>query len=298
MDNVRLSNVIICLKSLPNLSSTYKQLFHYTDDEKKEKIVDGDNIVLKLSRVDNFLDKNEGYQILEPYYRACGHLYETGVINKDFYLTLINVKGKDLKDKFSNAWIICFSKNGNSEFLKRRYAAGDGWILGISFERMHTADTGLFDCIDHMDGNYSDFASPEFNGDFSLYEVEYSFDKMFRFIAESLTEYYQIYKLMQEYDDKTKKEIVVDIVNWLEAFCLRYKSPIYEPEEEIRLICKIGADFSFWEDRENGIQVKSSIDCGEDEVEIILDKNWLTRETQNLNAYFDTELNKMYDIVY
>ena len=297
MYNDRLSNVIISLKSLPNLSSTYKQLFHYTYDEKKKKIVVGDNIVLKLSRVDDFLDKNEGYQILEPYYHACGHLYETGVINKDFYLTLINVKDKDLKAKFTKAWIICFSKNGNSEFLKRRYAAGDGWVLGISFDRLYTAETGLFKCVEHSDREHTNFNSSEPNCDISLCEVKYSFDEMFRFITESLTKYYQIYKSMQKYDDKTKEEIVVDIVNWLEDFCLRYKSPIYEPEEEIRLICKLGANFSFWEDRENGIQVELSIDCGDDVIEIVLDKNWLTRETQKPNDTDDTELNKMYYLV-
>jgi hypothetical protein len=291
----RLSKVCASLKTPQAFSNAnmLNILFHYTNNENKEKIVVKDKVVFKLSRVDQFLDKNEGYQILEPYYHACGYLYESGIIEKDFFLILKNIKAKDLQTKFANAWVVCFSKNRNSEFMKRRYASGDGWILGISFDRLHTIDTGIFDCIDHLTSNDINLDSHEFNGDFSLYEVEYSFDKMFRFITESLHKYYVIYKSKRRYDGETKEEIVADIVNWLEDFCLRYKSNLYEQEEEIRLICKPESGFSSWEDSDYGIQIKSSIAGHDAVIEMILDKKWLVYKSQQLNNYFDTKSNKI-----
>ena len=287
----RLSKVCASLKSLQpfwdtNLCNT---LFHYTNDSKKEKIVSENEVILKLSRVDKFLDKNEGYQILEPYYHACGHLYEIGAINKDFYLTLRNIKEKDLQSHFSNVWVICFSKNGCSEFMKRRYAAGDGWILGISFDRLHTVDTGVFSAEYNSNSEYNN----EFNGFFSLLEVRYSFEEMFEFIKERVNEYYKIYKSKQIYNDKTKERIVLDITNWLEEFCLLYKNPLYEPEEEIRLICKPNKEFSSFEDAESGIKIKTIFDGDDVTIEMVLDKNWLIYETQNLNDGLDAKLNKV-----
>ena len=61
------------------------KLFHYTSKDKKEKILGNDKLVLWFSRADKFLDKNEGTQILEPYYYACGELYDKKVIEKNFY---------------------------------------------------------------------------------------------------------------------------------------------------------------------------------------------------------------------
>ena len=139
-------------------SENVLKLFHYTHDSKKDFIVGEDKVVFHLSRVDEFLDKNEGIQILEPYYHACGQLYEDGDINKPFYEQLVSIKQKDLFDKFVGSWVLCFSKNGNSKFLKRRYAAGDGWILGINF-----------DCLDDIA-----IELPEGYGSCYLYEVKYS----------------------------------------------------------------------------------------------------------------------------
>ena len=288
----RLSKVCASLQSLQPFSdaNVCNTLFHYTYNSKKEKIVGTNEIVLNLSRVDKFLDKNEGYQILEPYYHACGHLYEIGAIDKDFYLILRGINEKDIQSHFSNVWVACFSKNGNSEFMKRRYAAGDGWILGISFDRLHTVDTGVFsaECNSVREDNN------EFEGDFSLYEVRYSFEEMFEFIKKSLYDYYKIYESKQIYDDKTKEEIVVDITNWLEELCLYYKSPLYEREEEIRLVCKLESKFSSWEDCESGIKIETIFDGDDANIKMVLDKKWLTFESQNLKDGLNTKLNKVF----
>jgi len=290
----RLSKVCASLQSPQPFSdaNVCNTLFHYTYDANKVKIVGQNEVVLKLSRVDKFLDKNEGYQILEPYYHACGDLYESGSIDKGFYLILRGINEKDLQSYFSNVWVVCFSKNGNSNFIKRRYAAGDGWILGISFDRLHTVDTGIFcaECNSVREDNN------EFDGDFSLCEVRYSFDEMFEFIKKSLYVYYKIYESKQIYDDKTKEEIVVDITNWLKEFCLYYKNPLYEREEEIRLVCKLKSEFSSWEDPENGIQIQSSIDGYDAVIEMLLDKNWLVYESQKPDRYSNSELNRVIPI--
>lgn len=288
----RLSRVCASLQSLQPFSDANlcNTLFHYTHNSKKEKIVGKNKVVFKLSRVDKFLDKNEGYQILEPYYHACGHLYEIGAIDKDFYLTLISIKEQDLQRRLSNVWVICFSKNGCSEFMKRRYAAGDGWILGISFHRMHTIDTGIFSAEYNSNSDYNN----EFFGDFSLLEVRYSFEEMFEFIKERINEYYKIYKSKQTYNDKTKERIVLDITNWLEEFCLLYKNPLYKQEEEIRLICKPNKGFSSWEDAESGIKIKTFFDGDDVTIEMVLDKKWLTFESQSLNDGLSTKMNKLF----
>lgn len=266
-------NLWMSLKAPDNLSSECVcKLFHYTNNVKKEKIADGCNLVFKLSRVDDFLDRNEGFQILEPYYHACGHLYESGVIDKVFYELLIDIKQKDLLDGFSGAWIMCFSKNGNSPYMKRRYAAGDGWIFGINLDQLYGA------CIDF----------PADYGSIGLYEVEYSFNKLFSVFKKSLKKYYELYKQVKNGDLMVKR----DIVNWLCEYSLIYKSSDYKPEEEIRLVCKFSSDFTRWENHEDGIRFESFVNGYDAVVKMILDKKWLIYEAQNLDICLDTKLNK------
>ena len=89
MEKELLTNVHSALKLPRRISSEcIHRLFHYTNYKSKAEIVGDKNIVFKPSRVDKFLDKNEGIQILEPYYHACGDLYESGVIDKNFFLIL------------------------------------------------------------------------------------------------------------------------------------------------------------------------------------------------------------------
>lgn len=276
MEKELLINVHSALKLPRRISSEcIHRLFHYTNYKSKAEIVGDKNIVFKPSRVDKFLDKNEGIQILEPYYHACGDLYESGVIDKNFFLILKEIKEEDLLARFSNTWVLSFSKNANSTFMKRRYAAGDGWILGIPFDLLD------YVCIDF----------PEKSGIIDLYEVEYSFDKVFLFIKESLSEYYEIYKSNSNYSCDSEN-IIKDIVAWLGAQSLVYKSPIYKQEEEIRLVCKFAPGFTSYKSRKHNVEFKSSIDGYNAVMEIIFDKKYLTYESQNLNDCFDVKLNK------
>ena len=51
-------------------------LYHYTKSQNKAKIVNEEHgsVTFRLTKVSDFLDKNEGIYILEPYYHAFGYL--------------------------------------------------------------------------------------------------------------------------------------------------------------------------------------------------------------------------------
>ena len=108
------------------------RLFHYTTNESKEKIVNADSITFKFSNANDFLDKNEGIHIMEPFYHACGTMYERGEIDGSFYAMLKNIQAKDIVENVETAWILCFSRDGCSQFLKERYAPKDGWVLALN----------------------------------------------------------------------------------------------------------------------------------------------------------------------
>ena len=81
-------------KPLKNIRVSPINFFHYTRNEIKEKIAGENSVELKLSLVEDFLDKNEGLQILEPYYHACGILYDEKSIDESFYKILISIRQK------------------------------------------------------------------------------------------------------------------------------------------------------------------------------------------------------------
>ena len=261
------------LKSPKDVSNTnIAKLFHYTSNKKKEKIVTPDKVIFKLSRISQLLDRNEGYQILEPYYHACGELYQDGTIDRNFYELLTSVQQNDISKSFVGMYVLCFSKNGNSSFMKRRYAAGDGWILGGNLDKLEDI------CIDTPDG---------FNC-IVLYEVKYSFMKIVRFIKNCLKKYYDFYK-QQDIEDS---EVKGAIVKWLSGHSLVYKATDYKFEEEIRLVCKLSPGASKLGNNECGVQFEIFADNDEVGLKMIFDKKWLIYESQDLEPCFDLKLNK------
>ena len=57
-------------------------LYHYTNDEAKQKIVDEEThtVIFRFTRASQFTDKNECIYIIEPYVHACGCLYDSSLI--------------------------------------------------------------------------------------------------------------------------------------------------------------------------------------------------------------------------
>jgi len=111
--------------------SSILNLFHYTNKIAKAKIVCESGIDFRLSQVGGFIDKNEGIQIIEPFYHACGRLHEQGKINDEFFKIARNITLLDIRSKHEETWILCMSQNGYSTYMKERYASKDGWIIGI-----------------------------------------------------------------------------------------------------------------------------------------------------------------------
>ena len=112
----------------------FTQLYHYTNADAKQKIVDGKKLDFQLTKTDPFLDKNEGTSILEPYYHACGHLYETGKIDSEFFLIARSITAQMLRNHVADLWALCLTPHGCSSFMKERYAPNDGWILSFTSE--------------------------------------------------------------------------------------------------------------------------------------------------------------------
>lgn len=277
MDNhVRISLCKILSGELKNRYIKQSKLFHYTKNENKEKIVCSNHIELKFSLAKDFLDKNEGIQILEPFYHACGILYEEDKIDVHFYNLLKSITQKDLLSGTQGCWIFCFSKNGNSSFLKRRYAAQNGWILSFPVTLYDDICIEIPDCLDEFD----------------LFDVEYSFKKVVNKIKTKLLKCYQLYQevICDDKYDVFKEEIL----QWLMRCSFSYKGTDYKFEEEIRLLVRCNSGNFVWENEQHTI--KMEMVTREDQASLImtLDLQYLLMQTQEISKYFGTALNRQF----
>ena len=78
-------------------------LYHYTNDEAKQKIVEEETHTVKFrfTRASQFTDKNECTYIIESYVHACGCLYDSGAISIFFLSLKIDRKSLQIKGFFS-----------------------------------------------------------------------------------------------------------------------------------------------------------------------------------------------------
>ena len=143
-------------------------LYHYTNDDAKQKIVEEETHTVKFrfTRASQFTDKNECIHIIEPYVHACGCLYDSGKISKEFYFFLKSIKADNLNPGQKDPWIICFTAEGNSQFMKEKYAPGDGWLIELLKHPFESLEIN-FSSSDTMHPNY-----------IFLAEVEYSYLKI------------------------------------------------------------------------------------------------------------------------
>ena len=154
------------------------QYYHYTFAKGKEGIVHGKELEFLMSKTTDFLDRNEGTSILEPYYHACGHLYETGKIDSDFFMIARRITAGMLRRHHSDLWALCLTPHGCSTFMKERYAPNDGWI--ISFQSLALLDLqSVF---------------PKEYGRFESIQIQYSFNEMQRLMEDILKKSYDAYK--------------------------------------------------------------------------------------------------------
>ena len=274
-------NVLILKDIFQTPEEDVHKLIHYTTAESERKIVGGKTISLLLRRADCLLDENEGLLILEPFYYACGELYERGIIDSEFYELLKSISKNDIREVISNTYVVCFSKNGNSKRLKKRYSPKDGWILYILYDN-------LFELSRIISSN---------SGNADLLYVCYSFEYVVSISASNIKDAFKFYKnkligKANEEKQTLKNDVKKQIIYWLQNNCLAYKANFYDYEEEVRLIYTAEKNFSVIENQIYGIRLETITLCEVPYIKMTLDKKYLWEKTQELDSCFDTKINK------
>ena len=254
-------------------------LYHYTNDEAKNKIVDEERqtVTLRFTRASQFTDKNECIHIIEPYVHAYGCLYDSGAISKDFYLFLKSIKADSLNPGHKDPWIICFTAEGNSKFMKEKYAPGDGWLIEL-----------LKLPFDSLESNFalSDTMYPNY---IFLADVEYSYSKMKTLIQEMLSHLYRCYQNDTNSKEEKQKLAYTAVVQYLSMYNFFYKSESYKDEKEIRLVCNINPDLRKWNDPDD---INTLLYFENDYLFLKLSGNSYRQSFHNLDVYNSIELNK------
>lgn len=259
-----------------NPRGRFTQLYHYTNAVAKQKIVDGKRLDFQLAKTDAFLDKNEGTSILEAYYHACGHLYETGKIDSGFYLIARSITAQMLRRHHSDLWALCLTPHGCSTFMKERYAPKDGWI--ISFQSLALLN---LQC---------DF--PKKYGRFESIQIQYSFNEMQRLMEDILKKSYDAYKIdLALKIQNAKKELRNWLLRVLYYYGLRYKAAEYEHEGELRLLFTLESTFSDWTSEDGSLRVFFSKKGKKDVLHLVLGQSYFYQATQEMSIYNDERLN-------
>lgn len=270
------------LTLVPEEVISHPNLFHYTSNSSKEKIISNDHIDFCLTKAEDFLDKNEGTQILEPFYHACGILYEEGKIDEEFFGILRNIRTDTIRTHSSGAWILCLTPNGNSKYMKSRYAARDGWIIGISTLPLEDLCNDSSQCFDRVE----------------LCMVEYSFDKMRdKFIHDLIKIYNRYLDCLNNNRYNSKEETISTLkklmIQYISMNCYSYKSSDYKNEEEIRLICYPTTEFSSWKSEDGSVELFVTLDKSIPKLHLLLENtNHLYCCTDKLDWINSKELNK------
>ena len=252
------------------------RLYHYTNDGAKQKILLESSVKLKLTRAKQFLDKNEGTHVLEPFYCAAGALYEEGKISKPFYKRMMKIGIHTLSRLIKeDVFIVCFAKNGYSRYMKERYAPRDGWVIAF--------------------GNFlSDVCAAQSPDSvyFDLTTVIYSFKKIKSFFYDCLKMMYTAFAA-----ERGDEEARLETCGWLisetiVSLCYAYKSPYYKQEEEVRLIAFVRPDFTAWEDKESGTRLYFEKQGGKRELFLEVSGRYLIDASQVLDPMADGTLNR------
>ena len=256
-------------------------LYHYTSDYSKNQIVNEEkgSVNFQLSKASGFLDKNEGIYILEPYFHACGYLYDKNIIDYDFYKLLRTVKVSNIRRGLKSIWILCLTAEGYSKFMKERYAPNDGWLIELS---MNAFDELVSEFNDDVD-NYPNYIY--------MAEIRYSYHEMKENIQDFIIEIFKCYKSDSCTSKKTKNNLVIrTIESYLCRYNFCYKSSAYKEEKEIRLICNIKKQFDRWSSRDNH---RMQLYFEKGILNLCFEQGCYRQSMQQLDVYNSIELNKL-----
>ncbi len=208
----------------------YPVLFHYTPLENKNKIIMKEKIDLRFTRADCFQDKKEVLHSVELMKKALSSLFNQNKIDKAYFQVMKDYLdiGHDVKEivgELRSKYVFCFSKNGNSDYLKNNYAcANDSKGVKISFD---VFQLGEFLHDDEIEGEKDNFPYPE------MFEVEYNEEEVMAYLQAFLLKMYQL----RDQDDEKRsisKTIIREVISVLG---LVYKDgKQFHQEEETRII--------------------------------------------------------------
>lgn len=210
----------ICLReSVP--SDNIAHLFHYTRKSNEKQILKNNKIDFRMSKARELLDQNEGNSIFEPYYHACGCLFDKQEIDDKFFRLVRSITPEMLSSK-EDTWILSLSSDGDSSFLKERYAAKDCLIIGLQAHRLLDLKDSESNCESYVN--------------FQVLQVCYSFADMKENFSRILREAYGAYCLPSRKTKDIKNRIIGLLVEALETYRYEYKERTYQEEREIRLV--------------------------------------------------------------
>ncbi len=274
----------LCLHRFEELEPrNFLNLFHYTNKFAKAKIVNDRGIDFRLSRVEDFIDKNEGVQIIEPFYHACGRLHELGKIDDDFFGIIRSITVKDIRNKDEDLWILCLSQNGFSSYMKERYASKDGWLIGVQAYALEDLKYDFDKSIGYIE----------------IVAVQYSHAKMRRIFESDLKKLYRWYC----YDKKNntfgsqrslQQKLKSMISRRLSFYRYCYKSADYKHEEEIRVLVNIKPGFTAWCSDENDISLMRVMNNIKAELHLLFGKEYIYSTSQELSWGESARLNKQF----
>lgn len=269
----------VIIKSISLTPKLVPQYYHYTNAKSKTSILTGKELDFCLSNTRDFLDRNEGIAILEPYYHACGRLYETGKIDKEFFLLARSVTPRKLRNYQGNLWVLCLTPHGCSPFMKERYAAKDGWI--ISFQMLAIDDLRVF--------------FPPECGRVEIVQMQYSLKRMQQRLESALSSIYKEYKKDRTSKiPNTNRELKKLLLRTVSLYSTQYKGAEYKHEEEVRLICSIADEFTNWKYNDGEITLKTEGQGNKKTLHLILGEKYFIQATQEMKKTNDKRLNKFH----
>lgn len=196
------------------------ELFHYTGIDSIDKIVRENYLDLRLTRADLFDDKNEGKHIIRVLKNAIRESH-TSPQFQDILCGFVDDNSEICNEK-EKCYVLCFSKNGNSEYLIGNYAykrTKTGEVIGI--QKIAIDDVEL--CEENIGIHVS------------VFDVLYSENRLKQYIVRLID---QAYKLRAQDDDNQiwLKRIIKGML-W--SYSLVYKSEDFQNEEETRMVVRV-----------------------------------------------------------
>lgn len=264
-----------------DLQITPLTLYHYTSNNARNIIVNEEemSVNFRLTKASDFLDKNEGTYILEPYYHACGSLYDKNIIDFDFYSILKSIKSSSIKRNAKNFWILCLTAEGYSKFMKERYAPNDGWLIELA----ETAFDKLIRAFNsENDTNFSNWIC--------MAEVRYTYYEMKEQLQDVIHKIFDRYNSDNSKSKKKKRSLVLKTLKqYLSQYNFCYKSESYKDEKEIRLICCVDKRFDNWVNKSDP---QMYLYFKDNRLYLHLAKDCYRRSMQQPNVYNAIEMNK------